>query len=46
MRAFVFTDAKLERYAGQFVWLAIDTEKPENAAFLPWAAAEAGPDGR
>src|SRR5579859_805157 len=34
MRAFVFTDASLERYAGQFVWLAIDTENPVNAAFL------------
>ena len=33
MRAFVLTDASLERRAGQFVWLAIDTEKPENAAF-------------
>ena len=39
MRAFVLTDASLERRAGQFVWLAIDTEKPENAAFkrkFPW----------
>src|SRR6185295_2627267 len=33
MRAFVFTDASLERRAGQFVWLAIDTERPENAPF-------------
>ncbi|MDQ6802141.1 MAG: tetratricopeptide repeat protein [Acidobacteriota bacterium] len=34
MRAFVFTDKALERYAGQFVWLAIDTENSTNANFL------------
>ena len=34
MRAFVFTDKALERYAGQFVWLAIDTENSTNAKFL------------
>jgi len=34
MRAFVFTDKALERYAGQFVWLAVDTENSKNAAFL------------
>lgn len=34
MRAYVFTDKALERYAGQFVWLAIDTEKASNTAFL------------
>jgi len=34
MRAFVFTDKSLERYAGQFVWLAIDTENSANASFL------------
>ena len=34
MRAFVFTDKALERYAGQFVWLAVDTEDSKNAAFL------------
>ena len=34
MRAFVFTDKALERYAGQFVWLAIDTENSANAKFL------------
>lgn len=34
MRAFVFTDASLARYAGQFVWLAVDTENPTNTAFL------------
>src|SRR5438270_226885 len=34
MRAYVFTDKSLERYAGQFVWLSIDTEDAKNAAFL------------
>lgn len=32
MRAFVFTDKALESDAGRFVWLEIDTERPENAA--------------
>lgn len=34
MRAFVFTDKALARHAGRFVWLSIDTERPENAAFV------------
>jgi tetratricopeptide (TPR) repeat protein len=34
MRAFVFTDKALDRYAGRFVWLSIDTEKAKNAKFL------------
>ncbi len=34
MRAYVLPDARLARHAGQFVWLSIDTENPENAAFL------------
>jgi tetratricopeptide (TPR) repeat protein len=34
MKAYVFTDAGLERYAGRFVWLAIDTENGKNAPFL------------
>ena len=34
MRAFVFTDKALERYAGRFVWLAVDTENSTNAEFL------------
>ncbi|MEZ4652957.1 MAG: thioredoxin family protein [Candidatus Eisenbacteria bacterium] len=33
MRAFVFTDASLAEQAGRFVWLDIDTDKAENAAF-------------
>jgi tetratricopeptide (TPR) repeat protein len=32
MRAFVFTDESLKEQAGRFVWLAIDTEKEQNAA--------------
>src|SRR5437660_753375 len=34
MRAFVFTDKALERYAGQFVWRAVDTENSTNSGFL------------
>jgi len=34
MRAFVFTDKALERYAGRFVWLAVDTEDSTSTAFL------------
>jgi tetratricopeptide (TPR) repeat protein len=34
MRAFVFTDRALERHAGRYVWLSIDTEKDVNAPFL------------
>ena len=34
MRAFVFTDKALERYAGRFVWLSINSEAAANAAFL------------
>lgn len=33
MRAFVFTDTTLERQAGRFVWLAMNTEQAVNA---PW----------
>ena len=32
MRANVFTDPALAKRAGQFVWLALDTEKAKNAA--------------
>src|SRR5436190_1215636 len=34
MQAFVFTDKRLERYAGQFVWLQVDIENSKNATFL------------
>lgn len=34
MRAYVFTDGSLARYAGQFVWLSIDIENANNAATL------------
>ena len=34
MRAFVFTDKALDRYAGRFVWLAVDTEDAKNSKFL------------
>jgi hypothetical protein len=34
MQAFVFTDKRLERYAGQFVWLQVDIDNAKNAAFL------------
>lgn len=34
MRAYVFTDKSLERYAGRFVWLSVNTEDPKNANFL------------
>jgi tetratricopeptide (TPR) repeat protein len=33
MRAFVFTDKALAKDASRFVWLSIDTEKKQNAAF-------------
>ena len=34
MRAYVYTDASLGRYAGQFVWLSVNTEDRKNADFL------------
>lgn len=34
MKAYVYTDKSLERYAGRFVWLSVNTEAPENAPFL------------
>ena len=34
MRAFVYTDKSLQRYAGRFVWLSINTENKANAPFL------------
>jgi len=34
MRAYVYSDKSLERYAGRFVWLSVNTEAATNAAFL------------
>jgi tetratricopeptide (TPR) repeat protein len=34
MGAFVFTDKSLARHAGQFVWLAVNTEDSRNAGFM------------
>lgn len=34
MRAYVFNDEAMQPLAGQFIWLAIDTEKSDNAAFV------------
>jgi len=34
MKAYVYTDKGLDRYAGRFVWLSINTEDAKNAAFL------------
>ena len=34
MRAYVFTDAALARHAGRFVWLEVDTDRPDSAPFL------------
>ena len=43
MRAFVFTDKALERQAGRFVWLSVNTEKRENAAVLAKYPFQASP---
>jgi len=34
MRAYVFTDATLARYAGRFVWLSVDIDNAANAKFI------------
>jgi tetratricopeptide (TPR) repeat protein len=34
MRAYVFTNATLARYAGQFVWLSVDIDNAANAKFI------------
>ncbi|MBK5259217.1 MAG: thioredoxin family protein [Thermoanaerobaculia bacterium] len=34
MKAYVYTDKSLERFAGRFVWLSVNTENAKNAAFL------------
>ncbi len=43
MRAYVFTDKALGRYAGQFVWLSLDVEKAENARYRKQYATDALP---
>ena len=43
MRAYVFTDKALRRYAGQFVWLSLDVEKAENAQYRKKYATDALP---
>ena len=43
MRAFVFTDKSLQRHAGQFVWLSINTEKGSNAPVLAKYPVEVWP---
>ena len=43
MRANVFTDKALRRYAGQFVWLSLDVEKAENAQYRKKYATNALP---
>ncbi len=43
MRAYVFTDKALGRYAGQFVWLSLDVEKAENAKYRKQYATDALP---
>jgi tetratricopeptide (TPR) repeat protein len=43
MKAFVFTDKALKGQAGQFAWLAMDTEKSRNAALRRRLAANALP---
>ncbi|HJZ84914.1 MAG TPA: tetratricopeptide repeat protein [Polyangia bacterium] len=43
MRAYVFSDAALAKQAGRFVWLSIDSEKAQNAAFLARFPTEVSP---
>ena len=43
MRAIVFTDRALDRQAGRFVWLSVDTENDKNEAFLEKYPIEAYP---
>ena len=43
MRAFVFTDKSLERRAGQFVWLSINTERAGNSGVLSRFPVEVWP---
>jgi tetratricopeptide (TPR) repeat protein len=43
MRAYVLTDRALQPLADRFVWLAVDTDKPQNAAFVRRFANESWP---
>ncbi|HZZ85333.1 MAG TPA: hypothetical protein VFE30_12400 [Anaeromyxobacteraceae bacterium] len=43
MRAEVFTDQRLRKQAGRFVWLSVDTEKAGNAGFLEKFPMDAWP---
>lgn len=43
MRAYVFTDPLIKAKKDAFVWVSIDTERPENAAFLKQFPIEALP---
>src|SRR6202040_2071716 len=43
MRAYVFPDEAMRPLARDFVWLAVDTEKPESAAFLARFAMQVWP---
>ncbi len=43
MREYVFPDPQIRALRDTFVWLAIDTEKPENAGFMANHAMEAWP---
>lgn len=43
MKTFVYPDERLGRHAGRFVWLSIDAEREENAAFLERYPIEAYP---
>ncbi|HSD72672.1 MAG TPA: thiol reductase thioredoxin, partial [Thermoanaerobaculia bacterium] len=40
---YVFTDRALQRHAGQFVWLSLDTEKAENAPYAKKFGADSLP---
>jgi hypothetical protein len=43
MRAYVLSDVALTKHAGRFAWLAIDSEKPKNTAFVEKFPVDAWP---
>jgi tetratricopeptide (TPR) repeat protein len=43
LKSYVFTDPSLAKHANQFVWLSVDTDKPQNAAFQTRFPIEAWP---